>query len=360
MSSAFSYIYGGVETVVFELSERLAGQGHEVYILSGQGKKAGPKGVRLMKLPFIRSEYFQKLPLIAKIFPANEFEGLSLLPFALLCLMGINPDIVLSNQLAETLPAQILYIPLVMFSQAPIKLRFNAFKKADRVIVNDFQSYATLKKHGIKAELIFNGVNKSITPKTNLKELRAKYNVSSMSKVILTVARLDANKRINLVIDAFKLIKQDATLIIVGDGAELASLKKQASTIKSGNKIIFIKPMPYEQLKELYQLCDVFTLPSELEGFSLVILEALCFGKTAVTNPAPVKKFILGEFGVFTNVEDPKEYSRSLLQAASKKIDMNSADYIHHMQKFDWNRIAQQYVKIFRDVLQKREPAGLK
>ena len=351
--SGFSYIYGGVETVVFKLSEHWARQGHEVYILSGRGKKAGPKGVRLIKLPLVPLNYFKKIPLLTKIFSASEFEGLSLLPFALLCLMGINPDIVLSNQLAETLPAQILRIPCVMISQAPITLRFNAFKKADKVIVNDPQSYETLKEHGIRTELILNGVDKSGAPETNLKRLRAKYKVSSRSKVILTVARLDTNKRINLLIDAFKLIKQDATLIIVGEGPELTRLKKQASSIKSQNKIIFVKPMPHEQLKELYQLCDVFTLPSKLEGFGLVLLEALSFGKTVVTTPAPVKKFILGKFGVFTNVEDPHEYSENLLQAASNKLDVNSSEYIRHMQKFYWDHIALQYIEVFHGVLQK-------
>lgn len=352
--NGFSYIYGGVETVVFELSERWARQGHEVLILSGRGKKAEPKGVRLIKLPFIRSKNFQKIPLITRIFPASEFEGLSLLPFALLCLIGINPDIVLSNQLAETMPAMILHIPTVMISQAPIRLRFNAFKKVDKVIVNDLKSHEILGKYGIRTEFILNGVDNPGTLQANSKRLMARYNVSSKSKVILTVSRLDSNKRINLLIDAFKMIKQDATLLIVGDGPELASLKKQALHCNSQNKIIFLKPMPHRQLNEFYKLCDVFTLPSKTEGFGIVLLEALSFGKTVVTNPAPIKKFILGEFGVFTNVEDAHEYSESLLQASSKKIDVKSSDYIAHMQKFDWNNIAFQYMKVFHDVLQKR------
>lgn len=350
--SGFSYVYCGLETVAFRLSECWARQGHAVFILSGRGKKARPSGVRLMKLPFIRSEYFLKIPLVRKIFGANEFEGLSLLPFALLCLIGQKPDIVLSNSLAETLPAMILNIPSVMISQAPIALRFNAFKKVDKVIVNDFQSQEMLEKHGIKTELILNGVNASVQD-ANLEELRTKYKISGATKVFLTVARLDTNKRINLLIDAFKLIEQDAALIIVGDGAELRALRKQASSIKSRNRIIFVKPMPYEQLKELYQLCDVFTLPSKLEGMPLVLIEALSFGKIVVTNPTPGKKLILGRFGIFANVENPNDYSESLSRATLVKIDVASPDYIRHMKKFDWTEISQQYIEVFCDVLRK-------
>lgn len=349
--SGFSYIYGGVETAVFKLSEYWVKQGHKVYILSGRGRKSGIKGVKLIKLPFLPARYFQKVPLITKVFPADEFESLSMLPFALLCLIGIKPDIVLSNKLAETLPALILRIPCVMISQAPIRLRFNAFKKVDKVIVNDPQSYKVLKQYGINTEFILNGVDKPSIFKNDLKGLKAKYKIPDKSIVILSVARLDVNKRINLLIDAFKLIKEDATLIIVGEGPELPSLKKQASSINSRNKIIFLKPMPHGQLQELYQLCDVFTLPSKLEASPLVLLEALSFGKPVVTNPDPRKRFILGNFGIYTNVEDPNEYSKSLLYAASKRIDLTSFEYLCHIEKFDWKQIAQQYINVFSNIL---------
>lgn len=352
--SGFSRIYGGVEAVVSELSERWAEAGYEVFVLSGRGKKSGPKGVRLIKLPFLPSNIFQRMPLLKKVFPPSEFEALSLLPSVLLCLIGINPDIVLSNKLAETLPAEILNLPHIMFSQAPIMSRLTSFKKADGVVVNDANSYERLMKYPITLKFLLNGVNMLCIHETNHKKIREKYGISNSSKVILTIARLDFNKRINLLIDAFTLIKQDYTLIIVGDGPELSSLKRQAAEIKSENKIFFVKPMPHEKLNEFYQMCDVFTLPSKLEAAPLVLLEALSFGKAVVTNPAPEKKFILREFGVYANVENPIEYAEFLIQSSSIKINVNSWEYTQHMQKFTWTKIAIQYQKLFDDVLKKR------
>lgn len=352
--SGFSRIYGGVESVVSELSERWAENGYEVFVLSGQGKKSSPKGVRLIKLPFLPSNIFQRIPLLKKVFSPSEFEALSLLPSALLYLIGINPDIVLSNKLAETLPAEILNIPHVMFSQAPIMSRLTSFKKADRVVVNDENSYERLIKYSTNVEFLLNGVNVSRVHETDQKKIKAKYGISNSSKVILTIARLDFNKRINLLIDAFKLIKQDYTLIIVGDGPELSSLKRQAAAIKSENKIFFVRPMSHEKLNEFYQMCDVFTLPSKFEAAPLVLLEALSFGKVVVTNPAPEKKSILREFGVFANVEDPIEYSEALILSSFIKIDVNSGEYTQHLQKFTWTNIAVQYQKLFDDVLMKR------
>jgi glycosyltransferase involved in cell wall biosynthesis len=351
--SGFSSIYGGVEESVFALSKLWVRHGHEVSIISGRGERVGPAQVRLIKLPFISRRIFQKIPFLRNLLQDTEFEALSLLPFALLYLLGNNSDIILSNQLAETLPAMILNIPSVMFSQAPIHLRFNAFKKVDKVIVNDFQSRKILGKYGIETELILNGVNRRFK-ETDLEKLRAKYEISRASKVFLTVARLEKVKRINLLIDAFELIKQDAVLFIRGDGSELPALRKQASLIKSRNRIIFLKPMPQEQLDELYQLCDVFTLPSKLEGLPLVLIEALSFGKPVVTNSTPEKRFILGEFGVFTNVENPDDYSENLLRATLVKIDVASPEYLSHMAKFSWTQISQQYIRMLDVVLSNR------
>jgi glycosyltransferase involved in cell wall biosynthesis len=204
---------------------------------------------------------------------------------------------------------------------------------------------------------MFNGVNDSSNGNPDLHLLREKYGISNNSIIILSIARLDSNKRINLLLDAFSLIKQEVTLIIVGEGPELEHLKKQATSINTGNKIVFVKPLPHDQVIELYQLCNVFTLPSKLEGMPLVLIEALSFGKTVVTNPAPVKKFILDKFGVFSNVEDPKEYSTSLIDAMSNKIDINSEEFIQHMNKFQWSIISQQYIETFHEVLSERKHA---
>ncbi len=350
--SGFSSIYGGVEEVVFELSKLWVENGHEVCIMSGWGNKTGPKGVRLIKLPFIPRKYLPRIPIVEKIFPDHELEGFSFAPSVFLCLMAVKPDIVLSNQLAETSPSLLLQIPTIMISQAPLKIRFNEFKKADRVIVNDPLSRERLKLLEINSELILNGSGIAKTPKIDL-EMRTKYSIPEDSKVILTVARLYLIKQIHLLVEAFKLITEPATLIIVGDGPERTFLAKRALECNPKNRVIFLYSIPERDLHGLYQLCDVFTLPSKIEGLPLTVIDALSFGKTVVTNPAPEKKFILGEYGVYTNVNDPIEYSNSLLRAFTMKIDVNSPEYLRHMRKFDWKEIALQYENIFNDVLGK-------
>jgi glycosyltransferase involved in cell wall biosynthesis len=355
--SGFSSVYGGLESVYEILCDLWTKLGHEVFVISGFGKIRSSKQYKIIKVPFISRRFFEKFQRISKIhfpFPSYEAEGSTFAPFLASMLIKLKPDIVVSNTVFETIIPLKLGFPCVMVSQAAIRYRLWILKKAERVIVNDFQSYENLRNMGIEAELIMNGVEKQCnTVEINATELRAKYEIPPESRVILTVARLYDYKRINLLISAFEHIREDATLIVVGEGPELESLKRQASLTKSQNKIIFLKRVPRNQLDELYGLCSVFTLPSE-ESFGLVLIEALSFGKKVVTNPAPMKKIILGEFGIYANVEDPIEYSRCLLQATSDKIDINSSTYIQHMQRFNWEHIAIRYIDVFQNVIHNR------
>lgn len=356
--SGFSSVFGGLETVYKKLCKQWAENGHEAIVISGFGSIPSLGKYKVLKTPLIPRKFLEKSGTHAILktlgLDSYELEGLSCLPFIALRLIKLKPDIVLSNTLFETIAPLKLGLPCVMVSQAFIQHRLKIFEKVDRVIVNDTESYKRLKELGIKTELILNGIEiPDATQKINMEALRAKHSIPNGSKVILTVARLHSFKRIPLLIDAFSLIRQHAILIIIGDGPELPSLKRQASRYSLQNKVIFLKHVLQQELDEFYQLCDVFTLPS-LESFGIVLLEALSYGKMVVTNPSPEKKFILDRFGLLTNVEDPEEYSMSLLQAASMKININSADYIEHMQKFNWNNIALQYMKVFQDVSQKR------
>jgi glycosyltransferase involved in cell wall biosynthesis len=352
--TGFCSVYGGLESVYKELGEKWVEKGHEVFAISGFGSLPYIGKIRIVKVPFISRKFFERVQSMVGLsrFESSELEGLSCEHFVARVLAVLKPDIVLSNTKHETsVPLRMGY-PCVMVSEAFIRSRLSLFGAADRVIVNDEESLHQLLGLGIKAQLIMNGVALSPVSKMDVDELRAKYSVPKNSLVILTVARLYPRKRINLLIQAFNLIKKPSVLLIVGDGPEISFLKKLASG--QGNRIVFLKKVPQENLRELYELCDVFTLPSSAEGLPLTLLEALAYGKPVVANPAQEKKFVLGKFGLFVNVEDPVEYSKSLIAAAVTEIDVQSKEYREHMRQFDWDNITLQYLETFDEILKDR------
>lgn len=102
---------------------------------------------------------------------------------------------------------------------------------------------------------------------------------------ILSVGRLttaDTYKGFDTLIEAMPLIRlrlPGATLRIVGSGNDVPRLQQLADRHGGPGAIQLLGRIPDEQLREEYAACDFFALPSRKEGFGLVYLEAMSFGK---------------------------------------------------------------------------------
>jgi glycosyltransferase involved in cell wall biosynthesis len=93
--------------------------------------------------------------------------------------------------------------------------------------------------------------------------------------VVGTVGRLATEKDHQLLIDAWRLVgARNAELIIVGDGPLRAGL--QAQIEQSGLAIRLIGES--DQAREIIAGLDLFVLPSRIEGFPNVLLEAAMLG----------------------------------------------------------------------------------
>lgn len=102
---------------------------------------------------------------------------------------------------------------------------------------------------------------------------------------ILTVARLaatDTYKGIDTLIEALPLVRREfpgAELRIVGGGDDVPRLQTLADRLGVAGAVSFAGIIDDEALRGEYAACDLFALPSRKEGFGLVFLEAMTFGK---------------------------------------------------------------------------------
>jgi phosphatidylinositol alpha-1,6-mannosyltransferase len=103
--------------------------------------------------------------------------------------------------------------------------------------------------------------------------------------VVGRMARAEGYKGQDLLIEAWPLVTRcvpDAQLAIVGRGDDLPRLQQMA---KGDERILFTGPVSEPTLHALYEQSAVFAMPSRLEGFGLVYLEAMlhrlpCIGST--------------------------------------------------------------------------------
>jgi glycosyltransferase involved in cell wall biosynthesis len=99
-------------------------------------------------------------------------------------------------------------------------------------------------------------------------------------KKILCVARYTKQKKLDSLIDALALLKEegfDFQAILIGEGEEEKNLKRMIENGALADRVSLLPLMSQQQLSRYYRESDVFVLPSVDEGFGLVLVEAqLC------------------------------------------------------------------------------------
>ncbi len=120
---------------------------------------------------------------------------------------------------------------------------------------------------------------------------------------VLTVGRLNVRKNLDRLIEAFaRVARQDLShhLVVVGkkDGKYSAGAIPGHVT----SRIHFLGHVTDEELRWLYENCDLFAFPSLDEGYGLPLIEANMLGAAAIASDIPVFR----EIGVAADYFDPR------------------------------------------------------
>jgi glycosyltransferase involved in cell wall biosynthesis len=123
----------------------------------------------------------------------------------------------------------------------------------------------------------------------NRERLRAELGLKPGRSVILFASKMQRHKRPADLLEAYVRISPDgvaepaAYLVFAGDGEERANLERRARELK-WDSIRFIGFRNQSELPALYDLCEVFVLPSYHEPWGLVVNEAMNAGKPVIVS----------------------------------------------------------------------------
>jgi glycosyltransferase involved in cell wall biosynthesis len=152
--------------------------------------------------------------------------------------------------------------------------------------------------------------------------LNVKNRYPGFSFYVLTMCRLEKQKNIPMLIDAFGLLTKKISnplLIIVGSGCEEKRIR--ASITKNGlNENIIIEPWT-ENPYDYYKTSDLFIMSSDYEGFPRTIIESIaCNCPIVMTNQGSAGEFIKnGENGLVTAIGKHKELANAMIDIAIDK-----------------------------------------
>lgn len=147
------------------------------------------------------------------------------------------------------------------------------------------------------------------------------------SRRILYLGRLTDRKNVSCLLNAWNEIQEEFhtyTLTIAGTGPKEQSLKQQSERLGIGN-IEFKGYVTDREKKQLYNQSLLYVLPSRLEGYATVGLEALAAGTPVIgADTAGINDYIVsGETGYLFESDNPEHLAAMLRQALSapKKLE---------------------------------------
>ena len=233
-------------------------------------------------------------------------------------------------------------------------------KNSTRLIAlteDQIQQYAERGGDVSKIRIIPNGIelDKYRNAKTN-PDIIAKYGIDDVDKVLLFVGRIDKYKGIQDVIEAMPEILSKhhniKFIVVGGDYGYKCELKKLSEKLNVDKSVVFTGNISKEELIELYKRADIFVFPSKMEGFGIVLLEAMASGTLCIAYSIPsVRKIIKdNENGVL--VKNKNELLDKILYyldnvEEKKKIETNAFKYV---ENYDIKSIITKLVMIYEEI----------
>ncbi len=226
-------------------------------------------------------------------------------------------------------------------------------KFADEIIVLSESARDYFKEtYNRETILIHNGIERPT--KKEADKITKLYGLEKGSYICI-VSRLTAEKGVHYLIDAYNSIKTDKKLVIAGDTSDtdeyVELLKKKAS----GNpNVIFTGFISGDVLTEIYSNAYLVTLPSDIEGMSLSLLEALAYGNAVLCSDIPENTLVTEDKAMHFKKSDVKDLAEKLLtmcenEALVENLKDGADEFI--LGKYNWKDVAKATYDLYGKVI---------
>jgi len=226
----------------------------------------------------------------------------------------------------------------------------NAVKYADEIIVLSKGVHDYFRnQYGRETRFIPNGVNRQEIRKAEL--ITDKFGLIKDS-YILFLGRLVPEKGIRYLIEAFKNVKTEKKLVIAGGSSDTDSFMKELKELaKDDKRIIFTGFVQGQMLEELYSNAYIYTLPSDLEGMPLSLLEAMSYGNCCLVSDIQECTEVVEDKALIfkkSNVQDLQNKLQEACDHAEKIMELKqqAADYI--CKKYNWDDVVEETLKLYK------------
>jgi glycosyltransferase involved in cell wall biosynthesis len=337
--------YSGIESFYEEAGKELAALGHEVTIYCRPyftPNMSWHNGMRLVRLPTIRTKHLETFVHTA---------------ISTLHAMFGHYDIVHYHTLG---PALFSWIPRICGKKTIVSVQGLDWKRrkwgrvaaavlkigekaaimcpnATMVVSRTLQNYF-LRKHQAETIFVPNG--------TRIRERSSQGYLDSVGLrpdgYILFLGRLSPEKNCDLLIRAYERIETDAKLAFAG-GSSYSDAYIDELRSHSSDRVRFLSWVSGDALQELLTNAMIFVLPSDLEGLSLALLDAMGAGLCVLASDIPENREIVEGAGFTFKAGDEMDLAgmlRCLIGSPEVRREAGQAAQTRVREQYLWPLIA--------------------
>ncbi len=225
-----------------------------------------------------------------------------------------------------------------------------AAKHADEIIVLS-KGVKDYFKETYNRDTVYipNGVNRPEIKGTN--EIEEKWGLKKDS-YILYLGRLVPEKGIKYLVEAFKDVKTDKKLVIAGGSSDTDEFSNELKEMAGDDeRIIFTGFVQGEPLDELYGNAYIYTLPSDLEGMPLSLLEAMSYGNCCLVSDIEECASVVEDKAIVFEKSNVEDLRKKLQEACDdneivENYKKNAADFI--CEKYSWDDVVEKTMELYR------------
>ncbi len=236
-----------------------------------------------------------------------------------------------------------------------------------------FECYRELGVLKERIEVIPNMIDPSVFDvPSDSATLRASYGIRPNEKFLLTTGRYHLKKGYEYIPEVARHLLDEGVRfkwLVVGDGVSTLTPVFQAAGVDefvllregcdamSGSEGEQVVRMPPRALVELYLAADMFVMPSLLETFGMVLIEAMAAGLPMVTTDAPGCRDVVkdGENGLVVPCRESGALAKAILRLLDDPELSNTlcAQATSGLDQYRIEAVAGSYERLYRSLVEK-------
>jgi 1,2-diacylglycerol 3-alpha-glucosyltransferase len=187
---------------------------------------------------------------------------------------------------------------------------------------------------------------------SDIGETRVGLELPREGAIVLAVGSIDVSrKRMDHAIREVASMPRPPFLLMLGESSPETEWVAAMALASLGSGRFDLRSVEPEEMSRYYAIADALVLPSVVEGFGRVFIEASAMGLPCVAHDTPTTRYVLGDLGTFVDMTEPGALA-SALDGLLGSPDETAVDRrVAAASRFAWEAVLPDYLRMFDRVM---------